>query len=138
MKSVKTCVFSAFVALIFSCDGGLTVPFVNFTVQTTTLSDADLEKLQSEEGALFRYSIPAFVTVDGKSDGETARITMKQKRNFRFLIEFLRGDAIRGVFLLSTSQWISLILVPIGLWILLDPSSFKIWLNKIRKGHIRK
>lgn len=87
MKSVKTCVFSAFVALIFSCDGGLTVPFVNFTVQTTTLSDADLEKLQSEEGALFRYSIPAFVTVDGKSDGETARITMKQKRNFRFLIE---------------------------------------------------
>lgn len=57
---------------------------------------------------------------------------------FRFLIEFLRGDAIRGVFLLSTSQWISLILVPIGLWILLDPSSFKIWLNKIRKGHIRK
>ena len=87
MKPVKACVFLAFSALVFSCDGGLTVPFVNFTVQTTTLSDADLEKLQSEEGALFRYSIPASVTADGKGDGETARITMKQKRNFRFLIE---------------------------------------------------
>ena len=29
----------------------------------------------------------------------------------RFIIEFWRGDAIRGVFLLSTSQWISIALV---------------------------
>lgn len=28
--------------------------------------------------------------------------------SFRFVIEFWRGDSIRGVFLLSTSQWISL------------------------------
>lgn len=35
----------------------------------------------------------------------------------RFFIEFLRGDAIRGHFLfLSTSQWISLILLPIGIY----------------------
>jgi len=30
----------------------------------------------------------------------------------RFALEFLRGDASRGVFLLSTSQWISLALLP--------------------------
>ncbi|MBQ1193904.1 MAG: prolipoprotein diacylglyceryl transferase [Lachnospiraceae bacterium] len=36
----------------------------------------------------------------------------------RFLIEFLRGDAIRGKFLfLSTSQWISLLLLPIGIYL---------------------
>lgn len=29
----------------------------------------------------------------------------------RFLIEFMRGDEIRGVFLLSTSQWISLLIL---------------------------
>lgn len=32
----------------------------------------------------------------------------------RFLLEFLRGDEQRGIFILSTSQWIS-----IGIWIVL-------------------
>jgi len=37
----------------------------------------------------------------------------------RFCLEFMRGDAIRGGFLLlSTSQWISLALVPAGLLLL--------------------
>ena len=37
----------------------------------------------------------------------------------RFLLEFLRGDVSRGLFLkLSTSQWISLALLPIGLWLI--------------------
>lgn len=31
----------------------------------------------------------------------------------RFVLEFFRGDKIRGVFLLSTSQWISLVLIVI-------------------------
>lgn len=35
----------------------------------------------------------------------------------RFALEFLRGDAIRGVFLLSTSQWISAaIVVCVAIW----------------------
>lgn len=33
----------------------------------------------------------------------------------RFFLEFLRGDEIRGVFLLSTSQWISLFLIALAL-----------------------
>ena len=33
---------------------------------------------------------------------------------FRFINEFFRGDDIRGVFLLSTSQWISLFLIAAG------------------------
>lgn len=38
----------------------------------------------------------------------------------RFILEFLRGDEIRGVWLgLSTSQWIAAVLFPIGLYLLL-------------------
>jgi phosphatidylglycerol:prolipoprotein diacylglycerol transferase len=36
----------------------------------------------------------------------------------RFSLEFLRGDAVRGVLLgISTSQWISLALIPVGIWL---------------------
>lgn len=36
----------------------------------------------------------------------------------RFILEFFRGDSIRGLFFgLSTSQWISLMLLPIGLYL---------------------
>ncbi|MBE5926249.1 MAG: prolipoprotein diacylglyceryl transferase [Lachnospiraceae bacterium] len=42
----------------------------------------------------------------------------------RFSIEFLRGDIERGFFLgVSTSQWISLILIPVGLYFLVRKSS---------------
>ncbi|WP_097015168.1 prolipoprotein diacylglyceryl transferase [Anaerocolumna aminovalerica] len=35
----------------------------------------------------------------------------------RFMIEFFRGDVARGIFFgVSTSQWISLLLIPIGFW----------------------
>ncbi|MFP4177705.1 MAG: prolipoprotein diacylglyceryl transferase [Acholeplasmataceae bacterium] len=37
---------------------------------------------------------------------------------FRFINEFFRGDAIRGVYILSTSQWVSLIAVIAGLLLL--------------------
>jgi len=36
----------------------------------------------------------------------------------RFILEFFRGDIGRGVFLLSTSQWISLLVFPAGLLLL--------------------
>ena len=63
----------------------------------------------------------------------------KVKRNFellsiylilygivRFLLEFLRGDAIRGMFFaFSTSQWIAITLIIIGLAYLLLPSMIK-------------
>ncbi len=51
---------------------------------------------------------------------------------FRFCIEWLRADAIRGVWLLSTSQWISLILVPFGVWMLKDSVRFLRWLERMR------
>jgi len=41
----------------------------------------------------------------------------------RFILEFFRGDMQRGVYLLSTSQWISLLMVPAGI-------SLLIWIKK--------
>ncbi len=44
----------------------------------------------------------------------------------RFLIEFLRGDVSRGILLqISTSQWISLALLPIGIWLITGFKPFK-------------
>ena len=41
----------------------------------------------------------------------------------RFVLEFWRGDEIRGIYGgLSTSQWISLILLPLGLYCLICPT----------------
>ena len=37
----------------------------------------------------------------------------------RFVLEFFRGDAARGVFVLSTSQWLSLLVVPCALYYLM-------------------
>lgn len=48
----------------------------------------------------------------------------------RFLLEFLRGDQARGVWILSTSQWISLlIIVPVGLYMLFcrTEKNFIVW-----------
>lgn len=34
---------------------------------------------------------------------------------WRFVIEFFRGDEIRGIFILSTSQWISILAIALGI-----------------------
>ncbi len=39
---------------------------------------------------------------------------------FRFINEFFRGDDIRGIFILSTSQWISIFIVSFGVFVLLS------------------
>jgi phosphatidylglycerol:prolipoprotein diacylglycerol transferase len=44
----------------------------------------------------------------------------------RFILEFLRGDSLRGIFLnLSTSQMISILLLPIGLYLFIKPKQKK-------------
>jgi len=50
----------------------------------------------------------------------------------RFMLEFLRGDASRGVWILSTSQWIALVLITISvIWI--KKSGFSLRSNKSKK-----
>lgn len=42
----------------------------------------------------------------------------------RFLLEFLRGDTIRGIYYgLSTSQWVSVVLFFLGIWAIIRPYS---------------
>lgn len=50
----------------------------------------------------------------------------------RFLLEFLRGDTIRGIYLgMSTSQWISIVLFFVGIVLLINPFAT----NKLKKEH---
>lgn len=57
----------------------------------------------------------------GKSkNGQALGVYLVVYSIMRFCLEFVRGDAIRGGFLgLSTSQWISLALLPLGIYLLL-------------------
>ena len=49
----------------------------------------------------------------------------------RFVLEFFRGDEVRGFFgIFSTSQWISIVTVPLGLYCLLAPTN-KNFFNKL-------
>lgn len=55
----------------------------------------------------------------------------------RFVLEFFRGDEVRGFFgFLSTSQWISLITIPLGIYCLLVPTEknfFNKWFTSKKK-----
>lgn len=49
----------------------------------------------------------------------------------RFILEFFRGDEVRGIFgFLSTSQWISLVTIPFGIYCLVVPVE-KNFLNRM-------
>lgn len=65
-----------------------------------------------------------FMVKRGKSrNGEALGVYIIVYSIMRFCLECVRGDAVRGGFLgLSTSQWISLILLPLGIWLLLRKS----------------
>ena len=53
-----------------------------------------------------------------KKDGRPIGIYLIVYSIMRFLLEFVRGDEVRGGMLsLSTSQWISLILLPLGIYL---------------------
>lgn len=65
--------------------------------------------------AVFNFALFAFLLVRycrAKNHGRLLQIYLFAYPVFRFLIEFFRGDAYRGIWLgLSTSQWISLLLL---------------------------
>lgn len=55
-----------------------------------------------------------------RKDGSIMGIYLICYTIIRFSLEFLRGDKVRGFVLgISTSQWISLLLIPIGIYLLL-------------------
>lgn len=69
----------------------------------------------------------------GKSkDGQALGVYIIVYAIMRFCLEFVRGDAIRGGFLgLSTSQWISIVLLPLGIWLVLRKSRNKVEKNQV-------
>lgn len=51
----------------------------------------------------------------------------------RFFLEFLRGDLIRGIYILSFSQWISLLIVLIGIYIIIISTKKNLFVKLINK-----
>ena len=51
----------------------------------------------------------------------------------RFVLELFRGDVLRGIWLLSTSQWIALILIPLGIAMMCRPDRFDRALLRMQK-----
>lgn len=70
-------------------------------------------------GNLILFVIVYTAIKKGQKNGRPMGIYLLGYSVMRFLLEFLRGDSYRGVLLnLSTSQWISLGLLPVGIWLL--------------------
>ena len=61
-----------------------------------------------------------FFLLRGKRLGLCCAVYVISYAVLRFVLEFFRGDAGRGVFILSTSQWISLFLLALTLLLLLQ------------------
>lgn len=56
----------------------------------------------------------------------------------RFVLEFFRDDMERGFFILSTSQWISIILLVIGIWMFKNIDLFWYKVDVLCKLNIKK
>jgi phosphatidylglycerol:prolipoprotein diacylglycerol transferase len=63
--------------------------------------------------AVFEFILFFVIRLVGKNNQNwnLLKIYLLTYAVFRFLIEFLRGDEARGIFLLSTSQWVSMAIV---------------------------
>lgn len=61
-----------------------------------------------------------FVRKGKSKNGQALGIYLIVYSIMRFFLEFVRGDMVRGGFLgLSTSQWISMVLLPLGIYLLI-------------------
>ena len=94
----------------------------NYNALSPHLSDVPRFPVQLLEAALvFILFIIIYIYTLKKTPiaGKTLGLYLIFYSIIRFLLEFLRGDVIRGVWYgLSTSQWISLLLLPIGIILL--------------------
>jgi phosphatidylglycerol:prolipoprotein diacylglycerol transferase len=83
--------------------------------------DISLFPTQVLEAAI-NFSAFIFLILYARSERKPGNVTgiyLLYYSVMRFLLEFLRGDIIRGSFLgLSTSQWISLALIPFGIYLI--------------------
>lgn len=80
-----------------------------------------------ESGSNFLIAIILFLYArHAKKPGNVSVLYLMMYSVVRFIMEFVRGDVARGILLgLSTSQWVSLAFLPLGLWFMLRCNSNK-------------
>ena len=98
--------------------GAITYPHNEFTEGMSGVSRFPTPLVETGVNIILFIFLYLYVRKGKRKDGSAIGIYLIVYSVMRFLLEFVRGDMIRGgVLSLSTSQWISIILLPLGLYI---------------------
>ena len=96
----------------------ITYPCNDFTEGICGVPRFPTQLVETVVNLILALCLYIFVKKGVKKDGQPIGIYLIVYSIMRFLLEFARGDEIRGGLLsLSTSQWISLILLPLGIYL---------------------
>lgn len=97
----------------------ITYPCNEMTMGMCGVSRFPTQLVETVVNLILAVCLYFFVRKGVKKDGQPIGIYLVVYSIMRFLLEFARGDEIRGGILsLSTSQWISLILLPLGIYLI--------------------
>lgn len=92
-------------------NGFLSVKYTNIIDKVTCTAERIPTQLIESSFELLLFFILLVLFVNNKNS--LLKLYLLFYSIFRFCVEFLRGDIIRGVYYLSTSQWISIIVLAV-------------------------
>lgn len=96
----------------------ITYPCNDFTFAMCGVPRFPTQLIETVVNLILALCLYIYVKKGVKKDGQPIGIYLIVYSIMRFCLEFARGDEIRGGLLgLSTSQWISLMLLPLGLYL---------------------
>ena len=96
----------------------ITYPCHEFTYEICGVPRFPTQLVETAVNLVLAVSLYIFVKKGVKKDGQPIGIYLIVYSIMRFMLEFVRDDSVRGGMLgLSTSQWISLLLLPLGLYL---------------------
>lgn len=101
-------------------DGPLSVvfPMNEFTVTMGGVNRLPIQLIEGGFNVLLFLGLLCYVTRRPKQ-GSALGIYIISYGVARFVLEYFRGDLIRGGLLgISTSQWVSVLLLPLGVWLI--------------------
>lgn len=96
----------------------ITFPDNEFTHDISGVPRFPTQLIETTVNLILFVFLYLYVRKKKRKDGQAIGIYLIVYSVMRFLLEFVRGDMIRGSAVgLSTSQWISLILLPLGIYL---------------------
>ena len=104
--------------MVYDGPFAITYPDNSFTQGISGVPRFPTQLVETVVNLILAACLYAMVKRGKSKNGEAIGVYIIVYSIMRFCLEFVRGDEIRGGFFgLSTSQWISMILLPLGIWI---------------------